>query len=99
MSVRERSKGLSKKDQKIINTVVDYKEVFSTEAGQRVLNDLLDEGYMLRPSFSDIRGVTEYNEGRRSLVLYILHKLETDPKKLLDLINKSNEESDNFENY
>ena len=68
---------------KVLARVIDYKKVFNTPEGQRVLYDLMREFHMLRPTYysSDPQAIY-MNEGGRNAVLYILDKLKVDVRKL-----------------
>ncbi len=65
--------------------VIDYRKTFSSEAGQRVLYDLMLEGHMLKPLPMSSPDRDEA-EGKRQIVLKILTMLKTDPDKLQKLI-------------
>lgn len=53
-----------------------YKRIFDTPDGQTVMDDLEKRGCFLRSSFSSDKGRTEFNEGRRSMVLHMKHMCE-----------------------
>jgi len=73
----------------------DYKDVFSTEAGQRVLMDLVREGSFLQNTFKgDVNGML-LKEGKRNMVLYILSIIKTDLSKLLDAYERQSKENEN----
>ena len=55
-----------------------YLRLFGSADGRAVLDDLERRGCFLRPTFSTDPGRTEFNEGRRSLVLHVKHMLEPD---------------------
>lgn len=65
----------------------DYKRVFTTEQGKRVLHDMMLTNYVLNPTWSP--GAADRDiymrEGARSVVLKILTILEVDPNKLREL--------------
>lgn len=50
-----------------------YCRLFAGEDGRLVLADLERRGFAHRSSFAPERGRTEFNEGRRSIVLHIRH--------------------------
>lgn len=50
-----------------------YKRLFDTPDGRAVMTDLEARGCFLRPTFSTDPGRTQFNEGRRSLVLHVKH--------------------------
>jgi hypothetical protein len=75
-----------------------YRTVFNTPEGQLVLYNLMNEGYMLKPTHdpkSSEGGLK--NEGKRELVLHILHKIKTDPVQLLEKIRKGKQMEDKYE--
>ncbi len=53
-----------------------YKRFFETKDGEIVMNDLEQRGCFLRSTFSTDRGRTEFNEGRRSVILHVKHMLD-----------------------
>lgn len=78
----------SKTDQRNLDLLRDYKAVFESEKGKRVLWDIMKAGFFLR---STVAGpgedaTTARNEGQRELVVYILSQLSKDEKKIYDFI-------------
>ncbi len=63
-----------------------YKRLFGTIDGETVMDDLEKRGCFLRSTFSTDVGRTEFNEGRRSLVLHVKHMLDE-----TNFINKETE--------
>ncbi len=53
-----------------------YKRLFESADGRAVMADLEQRGCFLRSSFSQDRGRTAFNEGRRSLVLHVKHMID-----------------------
>lgn len=53
----------------------DYRTVFTTEAGERVLRDLMNHSFIWGTTFSSCAITMANNEGRRDNVLYILRKI------------------------
>lgn len=53
-----------------------YKRLFETIDGQTVMEDFEHRGCYLTSTFSSDPGRTEFNEGRRSLVLHVKHMLD-----------------------
>ncbi|WP_319469653.1 hypothetical protein [uncultured Pseudodesulfovibrio sp.] len=53
-----------------------YRRLFESADGETVMFDLEKRGCFLRPSFSTDPGRTQFNEGRRSLVLHVKHMLD-----------------------
>jgi hypothetical protein len=50
-----------------------YKRVFDTPDGATIMDDMEKRGCFMRSTFSTETGRTEFNEGRRSLVLHVKH--------------------------
>lgn len=64
----------------------DYRMVFGTDEGKRVLNDLLKQNYVLGTTAN---GDLQINEGRRIAVLQILQMLEVSPEQYRKLYGES----------
>lgn len=65
----------------------DYRAVFETPAGQKVLKDLMTFGKFFDTSY--VPGdptTTAYNEGMRRMILRILSIMEKDPAKHQEMI-------------
>lgn len=77
---------------KQVTRVRDYRQVFSSQAGRRVLQDLMASCGMLQTSFtkSDPHE-TAFKEGQRNAVLRILTIMKVDP----DALDKHIEEYEN----
>jgi len=72
--------------------VQKYKSVFDSVLGSPVLWDILNQAGMLSVSHTvGDSHTTAFNEGRRSLALHILQKLDTDELRLRDIIKKGQE--------
>lgn len=72
-----------KKFKRSIANVQAYQDVFSSGAGQKVLWDLMKNNGMLSDNFCiGDSHATSYNEGRRSVVLYILKRINENTKTL-----------------
>ncbi len=52
-----------------------YKRIFESADGQTIMDDLEKRGCFLRSTFSTDSGRTQFNEGRRSLILHVKHML------------------------
>ncbi|MCP4455206.1 MAG: hypothetical protein GY809_27410 [Planctomycetes bacterium] len=63
-----------------------YKRLFDTHDGQTVMDDLEKRGCFMRSTFSTDTGRTDFNEGRRSMVLHVKHMLDE-----TNFIHKDNE--------
>lgn len=80
------------KANKKLATVKDYKGVFDTPAGKRVLHDLMKTHHFTSPTFVD--GTTEgmlLREGERRVVLRILNILKIDLQTLQERIESNAE--------
>ncbi len=75
-------KGLSRKE-----TILAYKEVYATEAGQAMLADLMHYfSFSRRTLFvSGDQGHTDWHEGQRSVIVHIGNRIEADPDEADDL--------------
>jgi len=78
-----------KRTKRSLANILDYKDTFSTDKGKKVLWDLMKQSGMLTKSFveGDPYG-TAYNDGARSLCLYILDKTNIDIQKLAEQIKQ-----------
>ena len=56
----------------------DFREVFGTAAGQRVLMELMHTAKLMRPSVEGDDGTVQLVEGRRSIVYEILREVTAD---------------------
>lgn len=73
----------------------DYKEVFGSEAGKRVLKDLLTVCKHNSPTFVPGQAdVTAFNEGMRRVALRIVNFVEMDHAKIMEIINKREENNE-----
>jgi hypothetical protein len=71
----------------------NYRKVFDSFIGKKVLYDLMKEsGFLLAGIEIDNANHAIYNEGKRSMVLYIMNKISVDPKKLEQLIKEGIED-------
>jgi len=52
-----------------------YKRLFESADGETIMDDLEKRGCFLRSTFSTDSGRTQFNEGRRSLILHVKHML------------------------
>ncbi len=94
-------KKLSKRAKASLATLSDYKTVFKSEEGRRVLWDLMKQASMISTSY--VQGdphSTSFNEGTRSVCLHILKKISTDVEKLEQRISEGEQHDESlFENY
>tara|TARA_R110000868_G_scaffold110982_2_gene299995 strand:- start:533 stop:775 length:243 start_codon:yes stop_codon:yes gene_type:complete len=65
----------------------DFKFIFSSEEGKRVLSHICRECGVLRPSFIPGEALenTAFNEGMRNVALMILTALDESPERFLEL--------------
>ncbi len=61
-----------------------YKEVFNSEAGQEVLHDIMRHNYVFNTTQSSDHLEMSFNEGRRAVVLAIMHNLQKSPNELME---------------
>jgi hypothetical protein len=66
----------------------DYTEVFNTEAGMRVFEDLKRTCFYYTPTLDVMPHVMAYNEGQRNVLLHIETKLKLSAVKLKELENE-----------
>jgi hypothetical protein len=85
--------------QKKISLIQDYIAVFSSDEGQNVLKDLMEKGSLLKPTYADNDRLSLLNEGRRELLLYVLHNLSYDVSSILELMDESQNEKREKKNY
>ncbi len=79
---------------KHLATIADYKKVFNSDSGKRVLWDLMRKSNMTGSILGSHDGKiclnqTLLNEGERNLVLYILSKLKFNERVLMDMIEEN----------
>lgn len=75
-----------------VDRVIDYKEIFGSVAGKKVLYDMMKAGNMLQSSFDKDPHEMAFNEGQRNMVLRILTLLKTDPMELRKFIQEREEQ-------
>lgn len=68
-----------------------YRAVFGSPDGQRVLRHICRQGFVFKPSMNT-GGLTEFNEGRRSLALEILAFIGKDEADIMKTIEMSQRE-------
>ena len=87
---------MPKKETKQVDVVIDYKTVFNSEAGQRVLYDLMKNNYMLSPTYTSNINEMALREGSRNSVLRIMSILKIDVNKMNEFIQKGLEREDEY---
>ncbi len=55
-----------------------YKRLFDSRDGRAVMEDLKRRGFYRTPLFSTESGRTQFNEGRRSMLLHVLYMTDPD---------------------
>jgi hypothetical protein len=86
---------MAKKSNKALDKVIDYRNVFSTSEGKRVLYDLMKVCHFMHSSFTGDSTEIIFREGERNVVNYILTMLKQDPELILEEIRlRENEELD-----
>ena len=75
-----------------------YKEVFSTEPGREVLEDLMKNSFLWTSTQTSDSHETAYNEGRRSVILAILNYVSLDADRIQTMMKQNYDRSidDNF---
>jgi len=62
-----------------------YKEVFNSEAGKEVLEDIIRCNFVLNTTMQDTDPLQiAFNEGRRAVVLAIMNHLQITPVELME---------------
>lgn len=69
-----------------------YREVFNSEAGKVVLEDMMKSLHTLSSTFDPNPHEMAYREGERSVVIRILRTINTDPFKLRQRIEEARAE-------
>tara|TARA_Y100000356_G_C11042294_1_gene174238 strand:+ start:185 stop:451 length:267 start_codon:yes stop_codon:yes gene_type:complete len=78
-------------ENKQVDLAIDYKAVFSTEEGERVLFDLMKNNFMLAPTFTSCVHEMALREGSRNAILRILSILKVNPEELRKHITRGME--------
>ena len=75
-----------------------YKEVFSTEPGREVLEDLMKNNFLWTSTHTSDSHETAFNEGRRSVILAILNYVSLDADRIQTMMKQNYDRSidDNF---
>lgn len=75
------AKKLSQEAEKARSLLIDYKAVFRTPEGERVMKDLMANNYILGNIFDKDPMVMAFRAGERQAILSILDKLGMDPEE------------------
>lgn len=86
-----------KRENKLTDLIKDYHEVFASEAGKRVLYDLLKKGHILHANYNGNTNDMLFRDGERNIVLYIMTQINTDPQKLTELIKRGQSYEEKYE--
>ena len=82
-----------KKEKRQVKLIRTYQHIFNSDEGKKVLYDLVRRSNTLSTSFTGMDYLTmAHNEGRRSLMLYILSMIDSDPEAMKQLMEKSIED-------
>ncbi len=75
-----------------------YKELFSTELGREVLEDLMKNNFFWTSTITNDLQETAFNEGRRSVILAILNYVSLDADRIQTMMKQNYDRSldDNF---
>jgi hypothetical protein len=79
-----------------VDRIVDYRAVFNTEDGKRVLYDLIKQHNVLQSTFSKDPYEHAFKEGERNTVLRILTLLKIDPIQLDKLIDQGRQIEESY---
>lgn len=64
--------------------LMDYRVVFGSAEGKRVLHDLIARHYVLGTTFHHEPTIVAFNEGQRDVVLHIMRYMQMTPKDIPD---------------
>ncbi len=78
-----------KKSDREAGLVTIYRSVFGTVKGKEILHDLIEKCGLYKTSYvpRDAQG-TAFNEGMRSMIMYVIAKLELKPDDVRDLYSE-----------
>ena len=90
-----KAKSRKSKTELRIAKVMDYKKVFGSQQGKRVLYDLMDSSFVMRNTFDRNLQDKEhfFREGQRAVVLRILTVLETSEEEFHKLLRDADNAS------
>ena len=91
---------MAKKETRQLSLLQTYKRTFQSNHGTEVLNDLMDKCGYFSSSFvpNDAYG-TAYNEGMRSVLLYIVSKMNLKPDDIRELYTEHKNYLEEGEDY
>ncbi len=73
-------------------TIADYRRVFGTDQGKRVLWDILKNAHIMSPCYSGRAEEAVFRDGERNVGLRIMATLKYDVRQLLEMIDKEGKE-------
>lgn len=91
----ELSEEQKKQIEKIQQLKNAYIEVFGSDRGKIVLEDLGRKCFAHRPTFSGENGRMAFNEGQRSVLLHIENMQKINIERTKELMRKQKEEEEN----
>lgn len=80
-------------EEEILNSRAKYKALFTTEDGLAVLEDLKRRFHVNGTTFSSDPHEIAYNEGQRTVILFILAQMEDLPKQISQQLSQLREET------
>lgn len=80
-----------RKEQKVVDNIIDYKSVFCNEKGMQVLWDLMKTSGYTSSNFDPNPYQTAYNEGLRSMVIRIITLIGMDVMQIEAEMKKQRE--------
>jgi len=86
------------REKKISDTIIAYRKLFDCEEGTRVLHDLIRSCWVLTSTFDPNPNEMIYREGERAVVLRILRTLNTDPERILKMMEEGREQEAQYDN-
>jgi len=72
-------------------TVRDFKDLFASDKGRRVLYKLMSHGHLLSPSWNKDPYQHAFNSGQRDTVMFILTTMKTNMRDLEKYIEGAND--------
>lgn len=75
-------------EKQITENIQIYKRVFDSLDGEAVLKDLEKRCFVNHTTYNDSHGQMSFNEGRRSIFVYIKNLLKKDTKDILESLTK-----------
>lgn len=86
----------NKKHQKQLDRILAYQQAFNTEAGKKVLLDLIRQHHVISSSFDKDPYVMALKEGEKNTVLRILSILQIDAGSMMEKLKEMQQEEDKY---